>query len=104
MSMKWKVERCSVSMSCIGNGGLNVANLAGSSLHNGHIGCLDVKGWSWMLEEGNPEVLKRVWEIADEMVIFNEMLKVGGGKGEDREKSWQRVLDFFSNNDSDSSD
>ena len=44
--------------------------------------------------------LKRVWEIADEMHIRrhhrnqNQLLKVGGGRGEDSEEASLLVLNF----------
>ena len=51
-----------------------------------------------------PISLKRVWQIADEMLIFHgfprnqepvQLLKVRGGRGEDPEAGWKTVLNFF---------
>ena len=96
MSMKWKASRLKVSV----GGGWNrkLAEFAGSSLDNGHIGSLVV---TWYQEQGavNLTALKRVWEIADEMRIhknrFDLLLNVGGGRGEDRDEAWQLVLNLF---------
>ena len=96
MSIKWKASRLKVSV----GGGWNrkLAEFAGSSLDNGHIGSLVV---TWYQEQGavNLTALKRVWEIADEMRIhknrFDLLLNVGGGRGEDREEAWQLVLNLF---------
>ena len=94
MSMKWKANRVEVMVGISGN---HLADLAGSSLVNGHIGSLVV---NYFVGQVDLTALKRVWEIADEMHICRfhllyEVLNVGGGRGEDREEAWQLVLNFF---------
>ena len=78
---------------------LKLNDMAGSSLDNGHINILAIH------MRGRVQVtlnaLKRVWEIADQMHIFNQNvldLEVGGGRGEDREAAWQLVLNFLHGN------
>ena len=93
MSMKWKVKQAAVILGS-DPWSMTLDDLAGSSLGNGHIGTLFVH---MRLEPVNLNTLKKVWEIADEMVIFShngrELLK--GGRGEDPEAAWQLVTNFF---------
>ena len=95
MSIKWKVKQVSVSLSS-GAWGMELDYLAGSSLDNGHIGNLLVHLGQ---EHVNLIALKRVWEIADEMVIISSighgLLKFKGGMGEDPDAAWQLVTNFF---------
>ena len=80
-------------------------DLASGSLDNGHIGCLVVH---MDQQEVNLNDLQRVWAIADEMAMYvfssikpvvYRSTKVTGGRGEDREATWQRVIDFVLNRD-----
>jgi len=96
MSMKWKVKQVSVSLSS-GTWMMELLNyLADSSLDNGHIGNLLVH---LCQEHVNLIALKKVWEIADEMVIIlsigHGLLKFKGGRGEDPDAAWQLVTNFF---------
>ena len=99
ISMRWKVERVRVNMGEWVSR-LKLNDMAGSSLDdNGHINILAIH------MRGRVQVtlnaLKRVWEIADQMHIFNQNvldLEVGGGRGEDREAAWQLVLNFLHGN------
>ena len=101
MSMNWKVNVVEVGVDCMFM--FKLDHLADSSLENGHIGRLEIYKEK---EEVDLTVLKRVWQITDEMLIYNgypsrgypipvQMLKVRGGKGEDPEAVWQTVLNFF---------
>ena len=84
MSKKWKVKEVYVDVD-------DLEDLAASSLDNGHIGSLSFN-WYWY-EPVNLNALQRVWEISEEMEINEVFLK--GGRGEDREEAWQRVVDFL---------
>ena len=98
MSIRWKVQRLTVqTMTMSGYGWLKLDDLAGGSLDNGHIGHLAVCKTG---EQVNLNALKRVWEIADEMLYIHDWLagdriQGPGGRGEEREAVWQRVIDFF---------
>ena len=59
-------------------------------------------------QEVNLNDLQRVWAIADEMAMYvfssikpvvYRSTKVTGGRGGDREATWQRVIDFVLNRD-----
>ena len=107
MSKKWKVNVVGVGVQ---NSSLlpwqntymlKMDHLAGSSLENGHICRLEIYKEK---EQVDLTVLKRVWQIADEMLIFHgfprnqepvQLLKVRGGRGEDPEAGWKTVLNFF---------
>ena len=110
MSMNWKVHEVEVGVAS--DFLLKLDLLAGSSLENGHIGRLTVFKEK---ERVDLTALKRVWQISDELLICKgfpyrqepyprpvQLVKVGGGRGEDQEAVWQTVLDFFlrgNNND-----
>ena len=80
-----------------------------AALDNGHIGRLQV--FKILDPDSGPEqvnlnALERVWEMADEMSIRDwlatgDWIQVTGGRGEDREAAWQRVIDFFLQGDDD---
>ena len=98
MSIRWKVQRLTAqTMTMSGYGWLKLDDLVGGSLDNGHIGHLAVCKTG---EQVNLNALKRVWEIADEMLYIHDWLagdriQGPGGRGEEREAVWQRVIDFF---------
>ena len=95
MSKKWKVKEMEVAVNSLPWRPLiNLDDLlTASSLDDGHISSLFVH-WYKDWELANLNALRRLWEISDEMWI-NENVLLKGGRGEDREEAWQRVIDYF---------
>ena len=95
MSKKWKVKELEVAVNSLPWRPLiNLDDLlTASSLDDGHISSLFVH-WYKDWELANLNALRRLWEISDEMWI-NENVSLKGGRGEDREEAWQRVIDYF---------
>jgi len=65
----------------------------------------------WEGASGSLEVVRRFWEITAQMIIFlgllaggGQITTVGGGKGENPDADWQRVLDILEDDDDDNAD
>ena len=62
----------------------------------GHIDQLQVYRLKWV----DLDVLRGLWEITTKITIFpmyphSDYISVGGGKGENPEEDWQRILDWI---------
>ena len=109
MSIKWKTGMINVATTeKIWTDGFKLEDLAGGSLDHGHIGRLIVHMVDQ--QEVNLNGLQRVWAIADEMELYvhpfilpvvYRSTEVIGGRGKEKEATWQRVVDFVLNPDDD---
>ena len=101
-SLKWSVGVFHVTLEPQGHE-IQLGDLAGIPLETGHIGTLVVHKRQ---EQVSLDALNRVWKIADEMSILMRVdllnpirFQLRGGRGEDQEKAWQHVVNFFHNID-----